>query len=212
MRRKLRRPDFEEPSLVPLADLLSNTVGIMVFIFIFTVIAAGGASVMKRLPFERSSDLDFITVFCQGDRVQPFDSGLIDRFVGASDGTLLLTEEWLEEFEERRLDDAMFRLSGEVSPFSLSVAVLPHAGAGDPVHELSRPGSRLHALLAKHKPNEHFVFFVVYPDAIEAFTEARAVALEAGYSTGWWPQEAGEPVRFVIFGSGTKPGTMTGGT
>ena len=52
MKRRRRKMQFHEPSLVPLADMLTNTVGIMVFILIFTVLTAGGATLLRRLPIE----------------------------------------------------------------------------------------------------------------------------------------------------------------
>lgn len=53
--RRRRGVDPVQPSLVPMVDLLSNTVGALVFIMIFTVMAASGVVVLKRLPMEHSS-------------------------------------------------------------------------------------------------------------------------------------------------------------
>lgn len=38
------RSQFRQPTLVPLADMLTNTVGIVIFILVFIVLAAGGAA------------------------------------------------------------------------------------------------------------------------------------------------------------------------
>jgi len=49
-RRRGGRRSFSGPTLVPLADMLTNTVGVTIFIMIFTVLAAGGGRRGKEAP------------------------------------------------------------------------------------------------------------------------------------------------------------------
>ena len=72
---------FDEPSLVPLADMLTNTVGISVFILIFTVLTAGGAIIAKRFPMEHSTKKSDVTYICWGDRLYPLPDELIEQFL-----------------------------------------------------------------------------------------------------------------------------------
>lgn len=80
MRRSRRRAQFHEPSLVPLADMLTNTVGIVVFILIFTVLTAGGVVIAKRLPMEHPTEAEPAWFVCRNGRVFPMRHDLMERF------------------------------------------------------------------------------------------------------------------------------------
>lgn len=206
MKRGCRRLGFEEPSLVPLADMLSNTVGVMVFIFIFTVITAGGASILKTLPLEQASDLKFITVVCSGDHILPFDQdALMDEFLQPlgkpSPETL---GQWLDQFLQHRLEREEVDVSGEIRR-GLIFTITPHLERGETAEALKRPDSRFRTFLGRFTPKERFVHFLVYPDGLRTFKEARAIALENRFGTGWMPMGADELIRFGNSGEGRKP-------
>lgn len=219
MRRQVIRAPEVQPSLVPLADLLANTVGVMVFIFIFTVLTAGGVSVPKRLPIEHASKLDFVTFVCRGNRVLPLDGErLVTGFLKPlGEPTFYTADEWVATFNRRKMTDPFFELTGEGSlnrdtdffrsriSFDLTLALKPKEGTGDTDRTLARPDSVFSTALRQYAPTERFAFFVVYPDALQTFQAARNIAIKAGYGTGWNPQAAGEPVRFSINGSGHTP-------
>jgi hypothetical protein len=59
MRRTHLRRNSHEPTLVPMADMLTNTVGIVIFILIFIVLATGGVGVAKGLPRKLSPEKSF---------------------------------------------------------------------------------------------------------------------------------------------------------
>ena len=62
MIRRRVRPQFHEPSLVPMADMLTNTVGVVLFILIFTVLTAGAAVVINELASRRETDYALFAV------------------------------------------------------------------------------------------------------------------------------------------------------
>ena len=206
MRRDRRGAAFEEPSLVPLADMLANTVGVMVFIFIFTVITAGGASVLKMLPLERPSDLGFLTVVCSGDRVLPLDqNALIEEFLRPlGQPTPETWEQWLEKLPQHRLQREDVDVSGEIGN-GLVFTFQPHLERGENANILKRPRSRFRIFLKRFKPEERFIHFLVYPDGLHAFQEARAIALENRFATGWLPMETDGLIRFGKGGNGRSP-------
>jgi hypothetical protein len=59
--------------MVPLADMLSNTVGIMLFILIFVVLTAGGATIIRYFPYEKESSNSAIYLFCAYGKFYPAD-------------------------------------------------------------------------------------------------------------------------------------------
>jgi len=211
MRRGRRRFAFEAPSLVPLADMLSNTVGVMVFIFIFTVVAAGGALVLKTLPLERSPDRPFEIVVCSGERVLPLDREalLSELLQPLGEPTPDTMGQWLEQLLQRRLEREDVEVSEEIGPGGLVFILKPHSARGETAKALQRPRSRFRAFLGRFAPKERFVYFIVYPDGLHAFKEARSVALETGFATGWMPMKANEPIRFGNVG--LRPGPQNGG-
>src|SRR5262249_16767429 len=157
---------FHEPSLVPLADMLTNTVGIMVFILIFTVLTAGGAVVVKRLPMERTSDAKPVHFVCAKGRIRPLnEEALVDDFMAPlgkprSYGELT---RWLVKFNAREVADRYFKGKGEgeassdETPFgqprvSLALALVPIEGVGDTEAELDRPGAVVATTLAQLDP------------------------------------------------------------
>lgn len=217
MRRHHGPTAFEEPSLVPLADMLSNTVGVMVFIFIFTVITASGVSVPKVFPLERPSDLPFVLLVCRGDRIFALDSdAAIDAFYAPlgkpSFETFETVDAWVDAFNNHKTQTDFFDLAGEGHAehqglgvfLDLAVAASPREGQGEMATDLRRQNSRLRVFLDKYPSSKYFIFFIVYPDALKSFQAARSAVLDAGYSTGWDPQPAGEPIRF-----GNGPGGLT---
>ena len=209
MRARTQRTSFDEPSLVPLADMLTNTVGIMVFILIFTVLTAGGAVLVKRLPMEHATEQRSLTFICWDNRVYPFSEKLFRQFLeplGKPEPTASGRQEFTDKFAAQRVEDAYVTLTGEVdrsgARTDLVIVCVPKAGAGETADELRRPGSAFQRALAAADRQKQFFMFNVRPDSIDAFGAARDAAAAAQVSTGWSPQLADQPIRFSLTGQG----------
>lgn len=215
MPRRRSRAPFHEPSLVPLADMLTNTVGIMVFILIFTVLTAGGAVIAKRLPMEHTSSKRDITVICANDRVYILPDALVDRFLnplGKPELSRSGFAAFVEKFKGQVVENDNLKLTGEgeliEDPFTtrldLTVVCNPKAAGGLTAGDLKSPDGPLAAMLRESDPEKQFVMFLVLPDSIEAFRAARDVAAGMNFATGWSPQRPNEPIRLSLTG-GRKP-------
>lgn len=201
----MTRARFHEPSLVPLADMLTNTVGIVVFILIFTVLTAGGAVVTKRLPMEHRAESAPVAFVCAGGRltVPHTDEAFFDRFrepLGKRTRETLAA--WNRAFNEHRVEDDDFIVTGEADDSSVVLVYSPRDGAGDTLDELSGASSRLHRTLGRYTPDQRFAYFVVADDSIDVFVKARELVTELGYSYGWMPIERGRPLKVGFSGSG----------
>ncbi|MGH9769907.1 MAG: hypothetical protein ACREAB_20985 [Blastocatellia bacterium] len=215
-RRRRNRAPFHETSLVPMADMLTNTVGVMVFILIFTVLTAGGVVIAKRLPLERSVEAEPLHFFCAGDRVSPLDNNLVSEFMKplGRPGSFYAVEGWLTRFNARRVEDEYFALTGDGESrytdlgfgrsvsLDLTVICAPKEGSGETPADLKLATSRFRQLLKQHRPSERFIHLFVRPDSLEAFSAARAVAAETGFNTGWRPLNATDPAKFTLTGNG----------
>ncbi len=182
---------------MPLADMLTNTVGIILFVLAFTVLTAAGVSVPKRLPIEQDTKAAPLYALCLKDGVYPVDLDLVDKLPRAN-GMLDLeaARDWVRRGDGATLDDAYFTLKETVKldegagSIGAEVSYTPKAGAGIPKAKLAGDGNGFQVFLAAHKPSEHFLYFMVVPDGIDTFFHARDAGLHHGYQTGWSPVDA----------------------
>lgn len=221
MRRRRSRSQFHEPSLVPLADMLTNTVGIMVFILIFTVLAAGGVVMVKRLPREHSTEAEPLRFMCRAGRILPLnDDALIDQFLKplGRPTSYNAVDAWIKAFNVRQVEDEFFLAKGEgeaiystiIIPASVSldltITFTARTGVGETVTDIEQSNSRFRQILQSYEPKKRFVHFIVYPDSLDLFFKARSIAVEnMHFGYGWRPQKDGEPYRLGLSGSGLPP-------
>lgn len=220
MRRKQKAPAGENASLVPLADMLSNVVGIMLFILAFTVLSSGGAVIEKSLPMEHKSDEKPIYFVCWNQRVLPLDSDLSDKIVDPlGKPTYETLDTWIKRFNSARAEDEFFTVTGKgdvqylpgllqkQAQLNLVARYDPKPGKGESKDELRRANSRFASILKTNQKAKKYAYFIVYPDCIDIFKEARLIAAEDyGIGAGWGPIEAGKPVQFNLAGNaGTRP-------
>ncbi len=207
-----RRAAFHEPSLVPLADMLCNTVGVIVFILIFTVLTAGGALLMKRLPYEHTTKLKRAIFVCYHDRVLPMDEqGLHAEFekgLPKSELTFDNLDRYVAAINKRKVENKYFKLTMEAEVqtedygfylrkrLSVSSSYHPKDNAGELIQDFDNSHSVYRAALHADNPKKRFVYFLVYPDSLEVFDKARTIAREMSYETGWFGNEANKPLEF----------------
>lgn len=208
MRRRHKTVELVEPSLVPMVDLLSNTVGALVFIMIFTVMAASGVVVLKRLPLEHSSSAEPANFVCDKDRIYPLDNEALHSKLIRSWGrptSIFDLYSWVARYDGIEVEDDHFVARGEsrvtYSTYSISTLYIPKPGGGYSKDEVQDLDSAFRQRLARLNPQKRFVHFFVRPDAIDSFLVAREIAAEEmGFGTGWMPLDTGEPLRFVSRG------------
>lgn len=204
----MKRARFHEPSLVPLADMLTNTVGIVVFILIFTVLATGGAMVTKRLPMERASEAQPVRFLCVNGRVLPLDlETLVDKFLAPLGEPKAQTASdflrWRNSFNSHTLEDTYFQVLGKSDMYSIDLEFSPRPNVGDLLEDLEQPYSVLRQTLIKYTSSQRFAYFIVADDSIEVFVKARQIATkELGYGYGWRPTERNQPYQVSLGGSG----------
>ena len=111
-RRRLQQ--FEQPSLVPMADMVTNTVGIMLFILIFVSLSAGGVVVAKHLPREKHTDARVVWMLCSGGRMVQFDAATLGKQLAQPLGapSFETAEEWARMYSTRTLETDSLDVSG----------------------------------------------------------------------------------------------------
>jgi hypothetical protein len=197
--------------------MLCNTVGIMLFILAFTVLVSGGVTVSMRLPMERPTEAKPIYFVCFNQKVLPLDPNLDSKIIEPlGEPTYATLDDWVRKFNEARVEDEFFDVNGLGESYyvtwnsrraNLTSQYKPKPGKGDTKDQLRKSTSTFAAIMAANSGHDKFAYFLVYPDSIDVFREARSAASELyKINTGWSTQRAKEPVRFNLSGgSGVKP-------
>jgi hypothetical protein len=189
-----------------MVDLLSNTVGALVFIMIFTVMAASGVVVLKRLPLEHSSKSEPINFLCENERIIPLNNIELGQKLRRRWGTpysIFDFYSWIARFDGLEVEDEYFVARGEssISSYSFSIRFTPKPEAGDSQRGLAQLNSAFRRRLMGSNSKTHFVHFYVRPDCIDSFSTARKIATdEFGMGTGWMPLAQDEILRFASRG------------
>jgi hypothetical protein len=199
--------------------MLTNTVGIIVFILIFTVLTAGGVVLAKRLPMEHETSAEPMHFVCLGGRIMPINDDLTEDFVKplGKPTSYYQVDAWIGRFNARRMEDDYFVLTGEgeverfdlgfykSASLDLTVVFTPKENAGETVQQLKSDGSRFRQTLRAGAGKNRFVHFMVSPDSLEVFDTARAIAIaEMSFGTGWRPMNEDKRIRFNLTGRGSK--------
>jgi len=200
-------------------DVLSCSVGVMLFIVIIGVLEARGTNILLysppllRKPPETSQR---ILALCQGGKVRILDIGMaLGEFMG--DMSQLNYEEvpeFVRKANSKNVSDGNFtyRLVFRDEPYGegnrkrvVSVHVEERPGAeGESADELVNGLSDYERLLIGLDENKYWVAFGVDKDSLDVFRQARSIALEMGFSTGWDPVSIEFPYEEVILGGGFR--------
>jgi hypothetical protein len=213
MSRRRRKSASTEPSLVPLADMLTNTVGIMLFILAFTLLATSGASALKRLPMEQATDAKPLYLLCLADRVLPLDFKVTDRLPQAPAGHMDLDEAhaFIRRGDGAEVENEYFRVRQSVrivfqdgSPDHLlaNAEFLPKDGVGIFTNQLLQTSNQFADLLKTNSPRERFLYFFVTPDGMGLFGKVRDFGAAHGYRSGWGPLGPKDHVVVGLVGRG----------
>ena len=174
--------------------MLTNTVGIMVFILIFTVLTAGAVVFAKRLPMERERHVPGRQYFvCANNRIYPLRRATVNALIGKGNKKWGSVASRVEEEDQ----DVHYCLNVSAGG---TVVCEPKPGMGTAPRDVARAGSVAGGILAGLKPEETGVMFWVKPDSVPAFLAARDYAVQLGFACTWSAEEKGEPITFSLGG------------
>jgi hypothetical protein len=198
--------------------MLTNTVGVMLFIMIFTVLTAGGAVVARRLPMEHDTNAKPLFFVCVRDRLLPVPDAIGAKFLEPLGKPKSYDEvgAWVQRYNARRIEDEYFVITGKgdarymdlgvqkQASLDLSIWLTPKEGAGATVADLQDADARFRQILREYQPKDHFVYFLVYPDSLTIFEKAREAAIQMNFGTGWDPRGHDDRVSFCLTGDCRK--------
>lgn len=227
--RKRNRRRFSLPSqnLDSFLDILTNTVGVLMFISLFITLVTIESGKLVRTPLVSKSNKRPLFFEISNNRVIFIDAAKVQRELAylmqslpecsPPDSTSLddhyryrLYINQLQEYENCR-QRAINRLqsfqvttnSYQVHLHNLDSLIYEplNQNVGDSISQLKQEDSEFQTILRQINQDHHYLAFIVRPDSFSAFRIARNQAWEAGFDVGWEPHNTQLP---IVFGSGGR--------
>ncbi len=225
--RRIRsfRSHRPQQNLDSFLDILTNTVGVLMFISLFITLVAVQSSTIVRTPLVTKTEKKGHFFEVRGNQVMYLDDASVDEQISefvrnlptctrpsysldAGDSYLQEltsyqnclsdTSEQLKEFRAQTKYYEVELLDIE----SVSWQYTPKSDiAGEATQELAKSNSEYRQALAQLNPQQDYLAFLVRPDSFVAFRQAREIAWKAKFDVGWEPKTPDAP---IIFGSGGR--------
>ncbi len=226
--RGRRRNNQITQNLDSFLDVLTNTVGVLMFISLFvTLIATGGSSKNKitiQTPLSSPTDKESLWFEIKDNRVSYLNLRQVREKELELSSNLPNCNKPLGSigsrdyaFRQENYQSCLFSIIGRQSNFQaatknynvrtvddgISLIFNPISDeVGETASQLATADSQFQQVLSKNNPNEDYLVFIVRPNGFETFREARKKAWDAGYKVGWEPHPQDAPIKIrTILGS-----------
>lgn len=216
--RRFKKSEFEM-NLDSLMDILTCSVGVMLFVVMIAVMQAKGSSILYISPpllREPPEDSRRVLALCQKGRVRILDVGvaLEQLMEGKKQLKFADVPGFVAKANRKNVSDGNFnyRLVFRDAPHgedkrrrfvSLRVEARPDVN-GEAPEELGHDNSKYEKFLATLDKNHHWLAFGVDKDSVKVFQKARLMAFYRGFHTGWDPVSIEFPYEEVILGGGFR--------
>lgn len=233
MRNRVRRkmPNASQ-NLDSFLDVLTNIVGVLIFVSLFASLAANGGAPKTHLtiqtPLASTTDKEPLWFEIQNNKVSYLNlrqirnkeielSGSLPNCNKPSSGDSVSLSNYqscllsiLGRQSNFRVDTDSYRVRTVDQGVSLLFEPLSN-NIGETATKLTAANSAYKQVLSKSNPKKDYLAFIVRPDSFEAFRDARKQAWEAGYEVGWEPLEQDAPIKIrTIIGSELPGGRAVG--
>lgn len=224
MRRRTYKQSIPTQNLDSFLDILTNTVGVLMFVGLFVSVVAVQSATIVRTPLVSDSDKvpEFFEV--RGNKVTPLEQATVNREFSNFSNSLPACyepeipinldiysyqyyQQQLQEYRSCNLNKIAqirnFRL--QTSHYEVRVNLDSSLGlryeplrtdSGESPQELSQVSSEFHSLLKTLNPQTDYLAFIVRPDSFAAFRRAREIAWQKGFDVGWEPMQQDIPIEF----------------
>lgn len=182
------RPRPQAQNLDSFLDIMTNTVGVLVFVLLFVTLAAADASVLVRTPLRASTEKVPVFFEVVDGRVVHMETGVADERVRAFVEGLPRINLYNYEYVLASMRTWSTSTGNyTVDLVGYSTRYRANEGAGEPVKVVKDTASAYQRVLRGMDPETEYLAFIVRPDGLEAFRAAREVATRRGLSSGWEP-------------------------
>lgn len=196
-------------------DVLTNTVGVLIFVCLFASLMAAEAPALIRTPVARESQKNITFMECRDNRATPLEEDQVERAIAQQ--IRLLTATSLGE--PGLVISQLNNFQVKTRFYGATLSVFEYQGqpilqtryqpldpfAGETPDRVGQASSIFRQTLNRLRPREDALLFFVRPDSFECFRAARSVAWQEGFDVGWEPLNNQQPITFVSGGSGRRP-------
>jgi len=210
-----------EMNLDPLMDVLTCTVGVMLFVVIFAVIEARGVSFKFFTPMQASETPQGKARYlfiCKEGRIKPLNITMAYDSLHLSRFTYYNMPEMIKQANNRNTEDEYFEFSydmGESSSYwSGSRWAIININEKDPLggddkDQIITPESKVATIIKEIDPDKFWLAFAIFDEeSIEVFREARSIANKSGLANGWDPIDIEFPLSIALNNSGGRGNEM----
>lgn len=220
--RARRRKRGVSQNLDSFLDILTNTVGVLMFISLFATLIATGSSpktsVTIQTPISSPTEKESLWFEIQNNRISYLNLRDVREQEIELSGSLPNCN---RSSGESNYQSCLLSVLGRQSNFrantdnyrvktvdnGVSLLFQPQStDIGETTTELTATDSAYQQVLAKFNPQEDYLIFIVRPDSFEAFRAARKQAWDAGYDVGWEPHGQDAPIKIRTLIGSELPG------
>lgn len=219
--RKIQRPTQNLDSFL---DILTNTVGVLMFITLFVTLVSVESGTIVRTPLESSSQKSANFFEARKNQVTYIDTESVHTQMKQMFDSLptckqpeQLDSEDLSFYNDylaqiRYYQDCLAANLQEIKNFQIKTAYYDveildlerlsrryeplENVQGESPKALKQTNSEFERIISQLNPQTDYLAFVVRPDSFEAFRQAREIAWKAGFDVGWEPKTAETPIIF----------------
>ncbi|MGK7930158.1 MAG: hypothetical protein AB4041_01825 [Microcystaceae cyanobacterium] len=222
--RRYRKPSLPTQNLDSFLDILTNTVGVLMFITLFITLLAVESSNVVRTPLRSNSNKQPRFFEVRGNRITYIDDTAVESQLTRSLPTCEPPEvpdvldsynyqyyaNQVEIYQNCRLSllQQLQNFRGQTSHYTarfLELGSLLYEPidkeSGETPKDIKQAESEFNRVLGTLNPQNDYLAFIVRPDSFSAFRTARKEADQLGFDVGWEPFTQETP---IVFGSGGR--------
>lgn len=224
MRRRRRQNNLPTQNLDSFLDILTNTVGVLMFVSLFITLITVQTGAIVRTPLVKESKKQAYFFEISNNRIAYIDDKSVNRELSqvldnlpscnepalpssideySSQNYLLQLQEYercrqtmIEQIKSFQTETEFYRVRfvGNDSLFYEPKS----ERIGETIDELTQKNSNFTNLLKTINPKTDYLAFIVRPDSFATFRVARKQAWDKGFDVGWEPHTQETP---IVFGS-----------
>ncbi|MBD2667235.1 hypothetical protein B6N60_04840 [Richelia sinica FACHB-800] len=221
MRRKRNfTSQLPQQNLDSFLDILTNTVGVLMFISLFITLVAVQSSTIVRTPLVKETDKQPIFFEISGNRVIYLDTKsvnnqiqefiknlpictepnytpeMLDSYINEIRNYQICLQNKLQELKEFRAETQYYKIELLDLESAAWQYNLKSINSGESSIDLNRSNSEYINILSQLETQKDYIAFLVRPDSFSTFRQAREIAWKAGFNVGWEPQTPESPIIF----------------
>jgi hypothetical protein len=226
-RRRLRKQNYPAQNLDSFLDILTNTVGVLMFIGLFVSLVAVESGIIIRTPLRQETQKTGQFFEVRNNQIFYLNNSEVDRKLSELISNLpacyppYVPDNFIDSLYDYYLDqineyqNCLEQREQKLQNFSVktdnyiitlvggdSLKYQPiKAIKGDTKADLEQDNSNFSNILNNINPNNAYLAFLVRPDSFTIFRQAREKAWSQGFEVGWEPLSADSQ---LIFGSGGR--------